>query len=520
MDVSVRVELAHERDFILGRLTVLPSRREVVRDDGEREVIEHRVMQVLVALSRAAGGIVTRDELTMLCWDGRVVGEDAIHRVISHLRKLANGIGAGSFEIETITKIGYRLTSDGNGPAEAGGVRLQEPLAGDRPAPAGRTSRRNLLAGVAAAGVLGVAGVAAYRRLSRPSVPPEVEQLMEQARQLRDQNTFEGQNQALGLYRRVVEIAPGYADGWGMLAVAYGIRSHFSPRAEGQTMRQRAQAAARRALELDSGNGYGELALGVALPFIGRWLERERHLVRALADKPRDGEVLYHRASSLQSVGRNREAVTLYQSIDQEPLTPAVYASYIQALWSAGRIEEAERLLNDAASLYPTHTNMWFARVHMLMDSGRPGAAIAFMQDRDRWPTSTPADQIADLVSVARALQSRDPAQVDAMMAKRSAQARTYGYGAINAIRDACAFGRLDEAFAVADAYYFNRGFSVPDYPTPESGTSLDERQTRFLFAPITRPMRADPRFIRLTGELGLERFWRETGIPPDYRRS
>lgn len=111
MNVLGKVELAHEPDFVLGRLTVSPSRRELIRDDGEREVIEHRVMQVLVALSKAEGNIVTRDELTMLCWDGRVVGEDSIHRVMSRLRKVAGGIGAGSIEFETITKIGYRLIS-------------------------------------------------------------------------------------------------------------------------------------------------------------------------------------------------------------------------------------------------------------------------------------------------------------------------------------------------------------------------------------------------------------------------
>jgi DNA-binding winged helix-turn-helix (wHTH) protein/tetratricopeptide (TPR) repeat protein len=116
------VELAHEPDFVIGRLTVSPSRRELVRDDGDREVIEHRVMQVLVALSKAEGNIVTRDELIMLCWDGRVVGEDAIHRVISQLRKIANGIGAGSLEIETITKIGYRLTGQGLPAREIVGV--------------------------------------------------------------------------------------------------------------------------------------------------------------------------------------------------------------------------------------------------------------------------------------------------------------------------------------------------------------------------------------------------------------
>ena len=35
------------------------------------------------------GAIVTRDELTMSCWDGRVVGEDAINRILSRLRTVA-----------------------------------------------------------------------------------------------------------------------------------------------------------------------------------------------------------------------------------------------------------------------------------------------------------------------------------------------------------------------------------------------------------------------------------------------
>jgi hypothetical protein len=30
--------------------------------------------------------------------------------------------------------------------------------------------------------------------------------------------------------------------------------------------------------------------------------------------------------------------------------------------------------------------------------------------------------------------------------------------------------------------------------------------------------MRADPRFERLVREIGLERYWRESGSKPDYR--
>lgn len=104
-----RIDLAHERDFPLGALTVHPSTREVSQG-GLRTVIEPRVMQVLVALSRANGAVVSKDDLTRQCWDGRVVGEDAINRVMSRLRRVAEESGA--FRIETVTRVGYRLLTE------------------------------------------------------------------------------------------------------------------------------------------------------------------------------------------------------------------------------------------------------------------------------------------------------------------------------------------------------------------------------------------------------------------------
>ena len=55
VSASEQIVLAHEPDFVLGRLRVSPARRELVRDDGAREILEHRVMQVLVALAKAEG---------------------------------------------------------------------------------------------------------------------------------------------------------------------------------------------------------------------------------------------------------------------------------------------------------------------------------------------------------------------------------------------------------------------------------------------------------------------------------
>lgn len=518
MNLLGKVELAHEPDFALGRLTVSPSRRELVRDDGVREVIEHRVMQVLIALSKVEGSIVTRDELTMSCWDGRVVGEDAIHRVMSRLRKVANGIGAGSIELETITKIGYRLTSNADG---AEGARVSEPSgAATRQTPQ-RQTRRKLLIGAAGIGALVAAGGGAllYRRMTRHAVPPEVEALVAHARQLRAQNTRETQSQAIGLLRRVVAIAPDYADGWGMLGVSYAVPSHFRGRAEGLVLRARAEAAGRRALELDPGNGYGELALAVALPFIGHWSEWNRRLDRAMADRPDDEEILGFRAVALMFVGRSKEAVAYYRRIRQRPLTPAAYNNYINALWIAGMVEEADRAMDDAAALYPTHTTIWISRFHIKMFGGDPGAAIALAEDDEGRPDGVEGPSLAAWVGQARAIESRDPEQVASVSAAQLERARVSAFGAEFALRVLSALGRTDEAFAVADAYFLGRGFSVPDQPVPASSVSLDQRQTRLLFEPVTRPMRADPRFDRLVEEIGLERYWRESGAQPDYRR-
>jgi len=104
------VILAHELDFQLGDLDVSPSRL-VIEFDGRSERLEPRVMQVLVALARAEGAVVTRDELIDSCWDGRIVGEDAIQRVLGRIRHLSSEFADGSFQLETVRGVGCRLAS-------------------------------------------------------------------------------------------------------------------------------------------------------------------------------------------------------------------------------------------------------------------------------------------------------------------------------------------------------------------------------------------------------------------------
>ncbi len=154
-----RVDLFRKADFDLGRLRVHPARAQVCRVDGGCQDVEPRIMQVLVALADRRGEIVSRDALIDLCWNGRIVGDDAINRCIVAVRRLARETDPPAFEIETIARVGYCMIA----PAQIG--------EGERAAPA---RRRTLLS--VGAGLLFAGGIAAWLA-GRPetSGPPRLQ---------------------------------------------------------------------------------------------------------------------------------------------------------------------------------------------------------------------------------------------------------------------------------------------------------------------------------------------------------
>jgi DNA-binding winged helix-turn-helix (wHTH) protein/TolB-like protein len=146
-DTPSVVDLAREADFSLGQIHVRPATRQV-ESNGASETLEPRIMQVLVVLARRRGEVVSRDDLTEMCWEGRVVGDDALNRCISRIRKI--GESSGGFRLETIPRVGYRLHAEEgapSAPATSGAV-----SAGPNP-PAGRVRAHWVIAALAAAAV-------------------------------------------------------------------------------------------------------------------------------------------------------------------------------------------------------------------------------------------------------------------------------------------------------------------------------------------------------------------------------
>jgi len=161
-----KLTLARELPFALAGTLVRPSSLEV-EFDGRITALEPRVMKVLVALQRAKGHPVSRDEMIDLCWDGRIVTEGALNRCIGQLRK---ALGDNPrIRLDTIPTVGYRLQAG----AEIQPLRNADaPTAEVAPTPARfpRLPRRWLFAGGLTAALAAIAGAAAFALMPHPVV--------------------------------------------------------------------------------------------------------------------------------------------------------------------------------------------------------------------------------------------------------------------------------------------------------------------------------------------------------------
>jgi len=99
-------------DFDLGPAHIHPALLQI-RHAGETQLIERRVMQMLVALHRAEGVPVSREDLIEECWGGLAVSDDAITQCVSKLRRAVGGIPG--VQVTSVPRVGYRLAVEKDG---------------------------------------------------------------------------------------------------------------------------------------------------------------------------------------------------------------------------------------------------------------------------------------------------------------------------------------------------------------------------------------------------------------------
>lgn len=497
--VPGHVELAHEPPFRVGRLFVDPPTRQI-QSEGRSETLEPRVMQVLIALFRADGRIVTRDQLIDRCWDGRIVSEDAINRTIFRLRQVAATAGGGSFTIETVTKVGYRLLTHA-----AGGIRLDRAQEGSK----SLTSRRMLLGGAGAL-ALGAAGVTLWRKPWRHQPDPEAVELVRLG-DIAQRGAQPGQTrQAVTYFERAVQIDPQYGAAWGALALAYTHGLDGFSEAQLASVPARIRSAAARANELDPRNVDAEIALACVTPYFRNWSSMEAKLSRIHERHPEHWLASGRLALLYYQVGRLTEGADLHRSvIAHDPMIPGPYAFAAMALSNAGWVQEADALLKKGSERWPANPFLWNARYSHLLFSGRAGSAAALVQDPEARPSGMGDADVEPYLTLARAAQTREPRDVQQAIDFATRIARED----VRAIADAAPifalFGRRDLVFASLDRYFLDRG----PFGNASPINQYTRRYTDFLFSTPMTPIRSDPAFAELTRQIGLDDYWRAAGL-------
>ncbi len=604
---TARVELARTPDFQLASMQVRPSMREV-EINGGREQLEPRVMQVLVALARARGGVVSRDDLIESCWDGRIVGDDSIQRCLVRLRKLAEA-SEGAFQIETVTRVGYRLVVTDETPAPAAppahGARrmrgvaiaaaglafvaavvwlLVKPGAGDLKVavtpftvetsdPAARGLAQDLpettiaalasiqaptLSRAAAAGPRhGGARLLVGGDVSGRGAGLKVRFRVDDARSgltlwsgdltradadtaaLADQaaariaevvgrtvHAFTVENvpadgPALGAYMKTIDvISGGGAEGGELIAIERDLLKH-APRlsrahsgyavdlvtasfAQPSPLRERlraeASAEAATARRLDPHNWEAGLPAYQLTPPTD-WQGAEAALLEAQAMEPQNGIAVSFLGSLMRGTGRTAAGLELHrQAVRLAPTTPPLAGPYIEAAFTAGRLQEAAAAVVRARRLWPERAPVRRAALDYALLYGPVDHASAALDEyQASGPKLEPAHEAAwrAFIEDRRAGRLR-PATARALSA---AVAPNWAEGA-PAVLALSLLGEVDHALALAER--------IADARPGRARFGL-------LYGPAARPMLRDRRFMRFASRVGLGSYWQATGHWPDF---
>ena len=113
--------------FAFGRCQVSVQRRELLRE-GRPVSLGGRAFDILVALVEGRGDVVTKDDLILRAWPGRIVEENTLEAQISALRR---ALGEDRTVIRTVAGRGYQFVAeiaDGLGAPEAEGVQAVAPV--------------------------------------------------------------------------------------------------------------------------------------------------------------------------------------------------------------------------------------------------------------------------------------------------------------------------------------------------------------------------------------------------------
>ena len=299
---------------------------------------------------------------------------------------------------------------------------------------------------------------------------------------------------AASIFRQITQKQPNFAPAWAYLALIESNSILSAPRAERPAIVRSAKSDLERARRLDPQLEQVFAAEVLTMPYDkARWSPAMAVLDRGLAEHPESAVLHSVLAAELIKRGRMAESVeSARQSVEINPLAPAIRDDLILIMAFSGRVDAAARELQELARIWPGSAVLADAQYRFNLRFGDPAVALALLKER------APDDPNIKFLA---ARMAPTPANVDAAIEALYARfRRDQGIGGL--LQALGTFGRIDEAYRIVEPAETVEGLMA--------GTEI-------LFRPAMRGFRADPRFMVLAARLGLSDYWRQSGKWPDF---
>lgn len=108
---GTRTGTESENKLTAGNITLIPSRHEVLRGE-EKLILTLKEYELLAALMKNKGKVISRDELLSKVWGYDFTGESRTLDV--HIRTLRSKLGESGNIIETVRGVGYKAGDAGD----------------------------------------------------------------------------------------------------------------------------------------------------------------------------------------------------------------------------------------------------------------------------------------------------------------------------------------------------------------------------------------------------------------------
>ncbi|MBI4474555.1 MAG: winged helix-turn-helix domain-containing protein [Acidobacteria bacterium] len=307
--------MARREVFHFDEFTLDVQERRLLRG-AEAVRLSPKAYDVLVALVRQRGRLVTKDELLTRLWPGSFVEEGGLTVHVSALRKALGEDAHRPIYIETVARSGYRFIAT-----------VTCDLAHQKPLTASAMTR-----------------------------PVELYELVGRGRSHLLSGSYFELPAAMDAFRSAIEVDPTYAPAHAGLARARCVQAAFRAVPHQEAFAE-AKASALRALAMDSASADAQVALGTVL-FLSEWdwTAAERSLQRALEINPDHTEALLQYGSLQEALGRLDDGLRCkQQALARDPRSPGVLVQIASSYWHQRKYDDTLVWARRALEVDPKH---------------------------------------------------------------------------------------------------------------------------------------------------------------------